>query len=173
MGQENQRSFQNLRENRVIMSESTSVSSVSYAKIVNPNAVDTTTTTPKTVPEVEMAVEAVDADDGFQEVTSKKSEKVKDKDKPKKRKSRRRNKDKEASPREALEKKDASVSGSKENTPDKVEEPIIYVPAPIPKTNPWTKGVTPQPEVRETNEETPEHVVEPVVETKPKPSKKK
>jgi len=51
---------------------------------VNPNAVDTTTTTPKTVPEVEMAVEAVDADDGFQEVTSKKSEKVKDKDKPKK-----------------------------------------------------------------------------------------
>ena len=119
-----------------------------------------------------MAVEAVDADDGFQEVTSKKSEKVRDKDKPKKRKSRRRNKDKETSPREALDKKDASVSGSKETTPDKVEEPIIYIPAPLPKTNPWTKGVTPQPEVKE-NSDSLEHAVEPIIESKPKPSKKK
>jgi len=153
------------------MSESTSISSISYAKIVNPNAVDTTSTQ-KTIPEVEMAVEAVDADDGFQEVTSKKSEKVRDKDKPKKRKSRRRNKDKETSPREALDKKDASVSGSKETTPDKVEEPIIYIPAPLPKTNPWTKGVTPQPEVKE-NSDSLEHAVEPIIESKPKPSKKK
>jgi len=158
------------------MSEPTNVTSVSYAKIVNPNAVSTSH---KTVPEVEIAVEAVDADDnheddGFQEVTSKKNEKVKDKERPKKRKSRRRNKDKESSPREALDKKDVSVTCSKETTPDKVEEPVIYIPAPIPKINPWTKGVTPQPESGQSGEVPSEQTVtvEPL-ECKPKSLKKK
>jgi len=163
------------------MSEPTSAPSLSYAKIVNPNAVDTTV---KVVPEVEVAVEAVDVednheDDGFQEVTSKKSEKVRDKEKqPRKRRrgGKGRGKDKEASPREALDKKDASASGSKETTPEKIEEPVVYVPAPPPKTNPWTKGLTPQPEVKETTDTAiAKEII--TVETKPKvdktPPKKK
>merc|ERR1712154_706881 len=111
---------------------------------------------------------------GFKKLPVKKNEKVKDKERPKKRKSRRRNKDKESSPREALDKKDVSVTCSKETTPDKVEEPVIYIPAPIPKINPWTKGVTPQPESGQSGEVPSEQTVtvEPL-ECKPKSLKKK
>merc|ERR1712106_51571 len=87
-----------------------------------------------------------------------------------------RGKDKEASPREALDKKDASASGSKETTPEKIEEPVVYVPAPPPKTNPWTKGLTPQPEVKEATDTAVANEII-TVETKPKvdktPPKKK
>jgi len=168
------------------MSEPVSAPSktISYAKIVNPNAVDTTVKA-KVVAEVEVAVEAVAdevqhevEDDGFQEVTNKKSEKVKDKEKPRKRRSRGgkgRNKDKESSPREALDKKDTSAAGSKETTPEKNDEPVEFVPAPPPKTNPWTKGVTPQPETKDDPDATtataPEQDVK-TEETKPKVVKK-
>jgi len=130
--------------------------SISYAKIVNPNAVDTKVAAP-VVPDVEVAVEAVadevsHEDDGFQEVTNKKSEKVKERP-PRKKRSRggrgRNRADKESSPKDALDKKDPAPIGSKETTPEKSEEPVEYVPAPLPKTNPWTKGVTPQPEIKE------------------------
>eukprot|EP00092_Neocalanus_flemingeri_P019191 GFUD01020790.1.p1 GENE.GFUD01020790.1~~GFUD01020790.1.p1 ORF type:complete len:1187 (+),score=395.91 GFUD01020790.1:609-4169(+) len=153
---------------------------ISYAKIVNPHAVSTKVEA-KVVPEVEVAVEAVadevnPEDEGFQEVTSKKSEKVKDKERPKKRRSRGgrgRHKDKEASPREPLDKKDTPAGGSKETTPEKVDEPVEYVPAPLPKTNPWTKGITPQPEIKEVNDTAPEPEQEvKTEEVKPKAEKK-
>jgi len=142
------------------MSEPVSTASaktISYAKIVNPNAEDSTNKV-KAVPDVEVAVEAVaeephHEDDGFQEVTSKKSEKIKEKQ-PRKRRSRGgrgRNKDKESSPKEAVDKKDHANASSKETTPEKTEEPVEFVPAPLPKINPWTKSVTPQPESNETN----------------------
>lgn len=156
------------------MSEPVSAPSLSYAKIVNPHAVDKPV---KVVAEVEaVAVEAShEEDDGFQEVTNKKSEKVKEKEKPRKRRSRGgrgRNKDKETSPREAVDKKDAAISGSKETTPEKNEEPVEYVPAPPPKTNPWTKGLTPQPEAKEVSSTAPEKEVK-SEEEKPKEEIKK
>jgi len=91
---------------------------ISYAKIVNPNAVDNTVAAP-VVPDVEVAVEAVAdegglEDDGFQEVTNKKSEKVKERP-PRKKRSRggknRNRADKESSPKDALDKKDPAPTG--------------------------------------------------------------
>jgi len=128
------------------MAESTTPS-ISYAKIVNPNADDSNNT--QTVPEIEIAVEAVavDDDEGFQEVVSKKSEKVKDKTKKKRsRGGRNRGKDKDISSKEETEHKEPTELGSKETTPDKTEEPIEYIPAPLPKINPWTKTIKSQAE---------------------------
>merc|ERR1711915_822725 len=75
------------------------------------------------------------------------SEKVKDKTKKKRsRGGRNRGKDKDISSKEETEHKEPTELGSKETTPDKTEEPIEYIPAPLPKINPWTKTIKSQAE---------------------------
>ena len=89
--------------------------------------------------------------EGFQPVTNKKNEKLKEKEtqRDKEVKKRSKNKKKIRSSKEKMKEKDrekdnASVSekfDSKESspTPSRSEEPVEFVPAPPPKNNPWKK----------------------------------
>jgi len=125
------------------MSEPVGATTISYAKIVNPNAVEISQIkeAPKLEEESEPSIVEQYDDEGFQEVTSKKSEKLRDKDKPRKKRSKgskNRIKEKESSPAEGVENNDAVPVSSKE---DIQEVPVEYVPAPLPKTNPWNKNL--------------------------------
>jgi len=135
----------------VTMAESDSAKVLSYAKVVNPNAESVKEeSVPIIKPEVKPEVKdenTAPADDGgeegFQEVISKKSEKVRPARKKKPRRPRNRDRERESAPRDSVAREsggDASKE-SKESTPvEKTEEPDIeYVPAPPPKTNPWYK----------------------------------
>lgn len=121
---------------------------ISYAKIVDPNAESVKAEIPSKDEIVEVAKEAVAAEinedeEGFQEVTNRKIEKIRERP-PRRRKPKKpRNRDKESSgPKGEMGNK---TDESKESTPDKVDEvpDVEYVPAPPPKTNPWKKNTTP------------------------------
>ena len=100
--------------------------------------------------------EAADDNEGFQPVTNKKNEKLKEKEtqreKEAKKKSKRGKKVRSSKDKDKLKEKDrekerdAGTGDSKESspTPSKSEEPVEFVPAPPPKTNPWKKSSKPE-----------------------------
>lgn len=122
---------------------------VSYAKVVGPAATEVSSVAAQKVTEVEVAVEALAEnidemgdDDGFQEVTKK----VKDRG-PKKKfknkfKGKFKDKTREGTPQDG-DFVETELPDSKESSPEKGDEVTTeFIPAPPPKTNPWTKSVS-------------------------------
>ena len=97
--------------------------------------------------------ETAEDNEGFQPVTNKKNEKLKEKEtqreKEAKKKTKRGKKVRSSKDKDKLKEKDRDKEkdagtekfDSKESspTPSKSEEPVEFVPAPPPKTNPWKK----------------------------------
>merc|ERR1711953_52076 len=118
-------------------------------------------TEPMSVTEAEadtVRQEAADDNEGFQPVTNKKNEKLKEKEtqreKEAKKKNKRGKKVRSSKDKDKLKEKDRDKEkdagtekfDSKESspTPSKSEEPVEFVPAPPPKTNPWKKPTKPE-----------------------------
>ena len=147
------------------------VQTISYAKVVTPsptngnelkqdNKMEPREDTEKmSVTEAEVVQqEAADDNEGFQPVTNKKNEKLKEKEtqreKDAKKKSKRGKKLRSSKEKDKLKEKDRDKEkdvgserfDSKESspTPSKSEEPVEFVPAPPPKTNPWKKPTKPE-----------------------------
>ena len=148
-------------------------------------------TEPMSVAEVEadsVQQEAADDNEGFQPVTNKKNEKLKEKEtqreKEAKKKNKRGKKVRSSKDKDKLKEKDrdrekdagAEKYDSKESspTPSKSEEPVEFVPAPPPKTNPWKKPTKPDTaDTANTNTAAAAAAVEPAEKPKPKPERKK
>jgi len=141
------------------------VKTISYAKVVTPssdngneikqdNMMEKKDMEGMSVTETDTNVnqDAADDNEGFQPVTNKKNEKLKEKEiqRDKDVKKRSKSKKKIRSSKEKIKEKDREKEAagavpekfdSKESspTPSKSEEAVEFVPAPPPKTNPWKK----------------------------------
>lgn len=177
------------------------VQTISYAKVVTPSPMNgnelkqDNKMEPREEPEQMSVTEAepvhhpqetADDNEGFQPVTNKKIEKLKEKEtqreKEAKKKNKRGKKVRSSKDKDKLKEKDRDKEkdagtekyDSKESspTPSKSEEPVEFVPAPPPKTNPWKKP-TKQEAADPDNANTTSASSEPADKPKPKTERKK
>ena len=142
------------------------VQTISYAKVVTPSPINGNElkqdnkmepredTEQMSVTEADtIQQEAPDDNEGFQPVTNKKNEKLKEKETQREKEAKKKNKrgkkvrsskdkDKDKLKEKDRDKEKDAGTDSKESspTPSKSEEPVEFVPAPPPKTNPWKKS---------------------------------
>ena len=143
------------------------VQTISYAKVVTPSPINGNElkqdnkmepredTEQMSVTEADtVQQEAPDDNEGFQPVTNKKNEKLKEKETQREKEAKKKNKrgkkvrsskdkdkDKDKLKEKDRDKEKDAGTDSKESspTPSKSEEPVEFVPAPPPKTNPWKR----------------------------------
>merc|ERR1711913_215333 len=176
------------------------VQTISYAKVVTPsptngnelkqdNKMEPREDTEKmSVTEADtVQQEAADDNEGFLPVTNKKNEKLKEKETQREKEAKKKNKrgkkvrsskdkDKDKLKEKDRDREKDAGTDSKESspTPSKSEEPVEFVPAPPPKTNPWKKPTKPETgDLASTNTAPASASAEPLEKPKPKTERKK